>query len=288
MGTSHESVKIAAAKGNFKTVTLTNPAVPKALVEIFEYGGHIVRWVDAKGNSKLYLSSKSHMDGSKAVRGGIPICFPQFGNLGPLEKQHGFARSKKWTLERTASGDDGPKAIFVLEDDEETRSSAFPYSFCVQYEVQLDNTGSLKVVYSVKNKGDDSFSFTTALHAYFNADVKQIAIEGLQKLKFIDKTDDRKEKVEDREKVTIIEETDRIYLDTPNSLKVPAIDLLLHKRNLPDATVWNPWIEKTKGMSDMPDDDWQNFCCVEAAATRPVELKGQNEWTASLLLESTA
>jgi glucose-6-phosphate 1-epimerase len=45
-------------------------------IEVLLYGATIISWKDAKGNEKLWLSDAAKLDGSKAVRGGIPLVFP--------------------------------------------------------------------------------------------------------------------------------------------------------------------------------------------------------------------
>lgn len=49
------------------------------------------------------MSSKAFLDGSKPVRGGIPVVFPCFGAPTHPEHsklgQHGFARSEVWSLD---------------------------------------------------------------------------------------------------------------------------------------------------------------------------------------------
>lgn len=45
-------------------------------VEILLYGATVISWKSANGKENLFLSSKAHLDGSKPVRGGIPLVFP--------------------------------------------------------------------------------------------------------------------------------------------------------------------------------------------------------------------
>jgi glucose-6-phosphate 1-epimerase len=45
-------------------------------IEVLLYGATIISWKDAKGNEKLWLSEAAKLDGSRAVRGGIPLVFP--------------------------------------------------------------------------------------------------------------------------------------------------------------------------------------------------------------------
>ena len=55
------------------------------------HGAHVLSWV-SQGRERLYLSPHSVMDAHAAIRGGVPVCFPQFNQRGPLPK-HGFARN---------------------------------------------------------------------------------------------------------------------------------------------------------------------------------------------------
>ncbi|CAM6058979.1 unnamed protein product, partial [Sphagnum tenellum] len=66
--------------------------------QVHLYGGHVTSWKNDKGEELLFLSSKAIFKPPKAIRGGIPICFPQFGTFGSLE-QHGFARNRFWVID---------------------------------------------------------------------------------------------------------------------------------------------------------------------------------------------
>lgn len=283
------SAKVTTSPKGLRIITLRNSSVPEALVEIYEFGAHVTKWCDASGNSKIYCSPTAVLDGSKAIRGGIPICFPQFGKLGPLKKQHGFARNKMWKLDRDWVDEGLAKVRFVLEDDEETRKSEFGYKFRVEYCVTLENDGSVNIDLVVKNKDSKMFSCTSALHAYFSAEVRKVQIEGLKGLRYKDNLKDMEEGTDPRDVVVFDGEVDRIYLNTPNELKTPEASLLIVKKGLPDAVVWNPFITKTKGLSDMPNADWERFFCIEpAAAGERVAIEPGGEWQASLTLISTS
>lgn len=45
-------------------------------VEVLLHGATVLSWKDAAGNEKLWLSESAVLDGSKPVRGGIPLVFP--------------------------------------------------------------------------------------------------------------------------------------------------------------------------------------------------------------------
>src|SRR5690349_3045588 len=58
-------------------------------------GAHLVSWVPAQGGERLFVSERSPFEPGRAIRGGVPVCFPQFADRGPLP-QHGFARVLPW------------------------------------------------------------------------------------------------------------------------------------------------------------------------------------------------
>lgn len=45
-------------------------------VEVLLYGATVISWKSSNGKENLFLSSKAQLDGSKPVRGGIPLVFP--------------------------------------------------------------------------------------------------------------------------------------------------------------------------------------------------------------------
>ena len=85
------------------------------------HGAQVLSWAPPGGEERLYLSPKAVFDGHSAVRGGIPVCFPQFADLGPLPA-HGFARNRRWTLATERSGKDFALVGLQLADDEASRT----------------------------------------------------------------------------------------------------------------------------------------------------------------------
>ncbi len=74
--------------------------------EILLFGATVISWKSPSTTTsvpteRLFVSSKSSLDGSKAVRGGIPVVFPFFGAPTKPEHsklpQHGFARNHVWS-----------------------------------------------------------------------------------------------------------------------------------------------------------------------------------------------
>jgi len=234
----------------------------------------------------MYLSPDAKFGDSDAIRGGIPVCFPQFGPKGFGLPQHGFARkSNDWELAN--GGEQGHMAEFVLRDTEATRSSSWPHLFELRYQIMFDAEGELVTRMRLRNTGRDDFKFTCALHSYFCVDdITQTTVEGLSGVEYEDALDEANPvKTEDRDVIDFAGNVDRVY--GPSPLVVRMIDgkkgrCVAIAKDFPDVVVWNPWDEKTKAMGDMPDDDYKKFVCIEVGAIRePVTVKAGEEWTAS-------
>ncbi|KAJ9151934.1 Glucose-6-phosphate 1-epimerase [Pleurostoma richardsiae] len=258
-------------------------------VEVLLHGATIISWKDAAGDEKLWLSESAKLDGSKAVRGGIPLVFPVFGTApdhAATSKlpQHGFARTSRWeflgksTSESTPSdtADLSVKLDFGLSSanlDAETRA-LWPYDFGLIYSVTLDR-GGLITSLIVTNEGTKAFDCQVLLHTYFKVkDITKVEVTGLEDSEYIDKVDSLAAKKQ-AGAVTFAGETDRIY--TP--AKAPSAPVAVVEAgkkkysvvrdNLTDVVVWNPWVEKAAGMGDFsPKDGWKNMVCVEAGSVK--------------------
>ena len=157
-------------------VSLSHPSGATALV--FVYAAHLSSWT-VGGQEQLFVSSKAEYGGGKAIRGGVPVCWPQFADRGPYGK-HGFCRnSDKWRVVRTST-EPYPCVVLGLSDDEATRE-AYPFPFELRYSVTLDGPDSVSTSMTVINTGDAPLEFTTALHTYFRVpNVAAVRVLGLQ------------------------------------------------------------------------------------------------------------
>lgn len=256
-------------------------------VEILLYGATVVSWKDAAGEEKLWLSEKAALDGSKAVRGGIPLVFPVFGPPPPNHAtsslpQHGFARTSNWeflgksTSESEAEGGNADLSVkldFGLSSaglDAETRKK-WGYDFNLIYSVTLGKK-SLTTSLVVTNDDERSFELQVLMHTYFRIkDITQVSITGLQDAEYLDKVDNLKAKKETSSAVKIEGETDRVY--TPSGTVAiqegGKTSFTVTRDNLADVVLWNPWVEKAQGMGDYaPKDGYKNMVCVEAGSVR--------------------
>lgn len=268
-------------------VVLSRQLESSAVVQLH---GATVTSLTLNGCDRLFVSEKAIFNNKKAIRGGIPVVFPNFGpwDLGP---QHGFARTTPWVL--TDKQTDPKKEVlctFELEDTLETRS-VWNHKFKVKYTVSLKKKKNAVFDFSVTNTGQTKLEFTCLLHTYFRVDdIANVAITGLKGLEFVDKVRGGAKFTEDRELVTVDENYDRVYSNTPNTHEIRnTIDgstILLTKSNFPDTVVWNPWSEKAKQMSDFGDDEYTKMICVEAGhVSTPVVLQPEQTFFASQSIE---
>lgn len=263
----------------------------KSAVKVHHHGAHVTSWTNSAGCEMIYTSPSAIYDGKKAIRGGIPICFPQFGKHGPLH-QHGFARNTLWTRDTTfAKPADGDGVRFILKDSESTRTSKWPHRFLAAYTISLSATGdSLCVSLEITNNNDEeSFTFTTALHSYFICDATATTLAGFDGLSYADNigSDGPGNVKLQSGSISFGKEVDRVYRSTPDDLSISNVGLTLHKVNLPDAVVWNPYMEKAAALSDMPDDDWEKFICIEPARVYEPAVLGPGEtWVCKLTMKS--
>jgi len=248
-----------------------------ARAEIYLHGGHLTSWVHADGAERLFLSSTSLFGPETAIRGGVPVIFPQFAGRGPLSK-HGFARTAAWELLETQL--DPPTVSFRLVDSAATRQ-VWPHAFKAVLTVTI-LARQLELSLEISNPGPDAFSFTAALHTYLRTPhIGSTMIEGLSGLPYLDSTAGDRPARQPEADLSFKGEVDRIYLDAPSALAVRTPDrrLAVESAGFPDVVVWNPWREKGAALSDLEPEGYRHMVCLEAAVIgRPVALQPGESW----------
>ncbi|OAA56084.1 Glycoside hydrolase-type carbohydrate-binding, subgroup [Cordyceps fumosorosea ARSEF 2679] len=272
------------------TISHGNARVTAALptgesVVVLLHGATVISWKDASGDEKLWLSEAAHLDGSKAVRGGIPLVFPVFGAGSNGEKtkdlpQHGFARNARWEFlgKSTSEGDSANvvKLDFGLSSESlaDEYQKAWPYRFGLLYSVTLTRE-SLTTTIVITNDGDEPFEFQTLLHTYFRVkDISQVSIDGFDGAPYIDQLANRAAKTH-AGAITFDGELDSIYTPAGGPKQEVTLSeggrrrVRLVRDNLEDVVVWNPHVAKAAGMADFaPKDGWRNMVCIEAGSVR--------------------
>jgi len=272
-------VRIEEGQGKLPKVVLQSKIGAK--LEVYLNGAHVTSFKGSDGQELIFMSTKAIFQQGKAVRGGIPICWPQFGP-GELV-QHGFARTSQWIIadSRVTDGGNSVSVTLLLADSEETRK-LWPHSFVTELMLTILGEKLLMELRVTNKNKEKSFAFTTALHTYFKVQsIHSTSIHELKGITYIDKVSGGKKIEEMTDSVTLSGETDRVYLNVPRDVKISdkKREILLIRKNFPDCVVWNLWAEKAKAMADMGDDDWLEFVCVESAAVgEPVSLKPGEKW----------
>lgn len=247
--------------GQLPAVTLSAPDGAQATIAL--YGAHLVSWKTADGRERLFMSEASPRDGSAAIRGGVPVIFPQFSTRGAGQR-HGLARLSHWR-----AGDHGADATtawaeFLLTHDDVPAALAqgWPHAFALALRFTL-KPDALEMRYQVRNTGTEPFDFACALHTYFQVDeFARTVLTGLA------------------EPLHFGPPLDNIYpAPAELALQPGAGTLRLQQEGFTEFVVWNPGAEAAAKLSDMRDDEWQRFVCVEPARVDQGPLAAGAGWT---------
>jgi len=259
------AARIVEGNGGLPKVRVTST---RAEGEIYLHGAHVTSWKPAGREEVFFVSSESRWEDGRAIRGGVPICFPWFGGKAddPKAPAHGFVRTKAWQIESIARVGDAVRVSMFTESSEDTKKW-WPAEFRAVYRVTFDSELSLEL--EVTNLGDAPLRFEEALHAYHRVgDIEKVRVRGLDGVRYLDKTDSNREKQQQGD-IAIVSETDRVYLDTSGAIEIddPALKrrTRVTKENSRTTVVWNPWIEKAHALSDLADDEWTRMICIETS-----------------------
>lgn len=260
-----------------EAMRLNGPRGSSAIVS--RLGGQVLSWITPDGRERLFLSERAVFDGSVAIRGGIPVCFPQFAGLGELPK-HGLVRTRTWSVLAERCGEDFTLVTLGITDDEASRT-LWPHAFKAEITLMLE-VDRIDLEFSVENTGAAPFAFTGALHSYLRVvQVEDAALEGLHGYDYRDAADGDRIVRESGTELVVEGEVDRVYHNArrPQLLNAGNLSLAIQNQGFPDVVVWNPWVDKCAALADMPANGWRHMLCVEAAIARqPVILPAGEEW----------
>jgi len=258
-------LKFVRGHGDLPFIEISNESAT-ALISI--YGAQVLSYqpIDA-ADDLLFLSEQSCYEPGKAIRGGIPICWPWFGPE-PQElngMNHGFVRNNFWTVINVSALSPFETKVTLQFTQSNLTESTWPYEFSLELEVSIGSELSLELL--SRNLGNQAFTITQAFHTYFKVgNIDQVKILGLEGLTYLDKCDEYIQK-DQTEVLTINTEVDRIYNGLEKSLIID--DVALNRRieisssSHKTTVVWNPWVIKSANLKDLAPESYQTFVCLE-------------------------
>jgi glucose-6-phosphate 1-epimerase len=261
------AAQITAGNNGLLRVGITTPA---STGEIYLHGAHLTSWRPAGGEEVIFLSQRSQFEPGKAIRGGIPVCFPWFRNKvdDPKAPSHGFVRTKDWKLDEIEMRGDGVMVSLSTSSDEGTKAW-WPHDFHLLHRLTLGTALTQELV--VSNTGATPLRFEEALHTYYRVGgAEAIRISGLDGVAYLDNTDANREKRQVGD-IVFTAQTDSAYMDTTHAVEIadPILRrrLRLTKQNSRTTVVWNPWSTGAQSLADL-GDEWRAMACVEASNMR--------------------
>lgn len=240
--------------------------------QVFDHGAHVTAWQPA-GDSRpvLWLSSATAYAAGKAIRGGVPICFPWFGPglTGDKKPAHGFVRAIAWRRGEVTDDGDTLRVEYAIDPTITGEQPEFPHDYQARLTVEFASD-HLQLSLWAANVGDEPFTIEEALHTYLAvSDVRAVTIDGLDGVTYLDKNlpEPAFDQVQSGP-LRLTGPTDRVHLhDGPVTVDDPGFGrrLRLTTEGSADVVVWNPWEDAAAGMADMGAGEWTGMVCVEAA-----------------------
>jgi D-hexose-6-phosphate mutarotase len=241
------------------------------VAEISLYGGQVTHFQLMGGEPILWMSPLAQFIPGKAIRGGIPICWPWFGphSTDASLPQHGIARISNWSLVDTCLLEVDQVRI-VLRCDQNKIDQLAEWKG-VELELSITLGKTLKLDLCTRNRRREAITIGGALHTYFQVeDIHQVVVQGLEAKHYLDKLDQYKRKFQE-ECVVITGETDREYIDTKSDCilidKINPRSVKISKEGSTTTVLWNPWQVNSEKMTDFSDDGYKHMVCIEAAIT---------------------
>lgn len=258
-------VGVTSGNGGLPKVHVT---APWASADIYLHGAQVTSWQPENSEEVLFLSENANWQDGRAIRGGIPICFPWFRAKAddPMAPTHGFVRTKEWELESVKLDGDSVSVTCSTENDESSQRW-WPHAFRLAHVLSIGKSLRLELI--VTNTGHAPFQFEEALHSYFRVgEVGKVSIRGLDQVAYLDNVDGNRRKIQTGDLI-FTARTDNAYIDVKSAAEL--IDPVGHrtigteKRNSATTVVWNPWQDGVASFSDLKSDEWRRFACVEAS-----------------------
>jgi glucose-6-phosphate 1-epimerase len=256
------SVKIVSGSGGLSKVVVTTKS---STAEIYLHGAHVTHFQKIGEPPLIFMSAKSHFAPDKAIRGGVPICFPWFGNRAG-DGSHGFARATEWQLVKTSAMENSATIRFALP---KIAGREAWNNLRTEFVVTISDTLTMELI-AANESCDETIEFENCLHAYFQVgDISAVSIDGLRGAHYLDNAagGNGELKTQNESLLRIAKETNRLYLDTTSAVEIRDENLgrviRVEKAGSNSTVVWNPWTTQK-----LPDDfdpaEHKHMVCVES------------------------
>lgn len=245
---------------------------------VAEQGAQVLSYQRNGEPPLIWLSERARGLRGQSVRGGVPVCWPWFGDLarnpvallaqyqGEAAPFHGLVRNLSWECREREEKDGEARLLFVCPQPEQGLPG-WPQAVDVELEIRLGER--LHLTLRSCNRGQRPVWISQALHSYFAiSDIHAVEVRGLEGCRYIETLGGWHECQQDGP-LRFCSETDRIYLDLPTRLELHDAGwqrkLYLESHSARTAVLWNPWIDKAQRLSQFAEDAWQRMLCIETA-----------------------
>ncbi len=278
-------VAFTTGQGGLPKVVITSKA---STAEIYLHGAHVTSFQKQGDHPLLFLSGKSSFAAGKAIRGGVPICFPWFG---PREGDagHGFARTNDWEIVKTAVAPDGAVTVQLRLPEIPGRTEWKG----LQAEFSVTVSDTLTMELRATNNAAQNFTVEDCLHTYFAiSDISNVSLTGLKGHAYIDKVANFARKTETGDTLRIDSEVDRVFPNSTGTIEIHDTQwrrkIRVEKTGSTSTVVWNPWIATSKALTDLGEGAYHSMVCVESGNVGENKLTLAPGKTASLKVVLTS
>jgi glucose-6-phosphate 1-epimerase len=236
--------------------------LPTASAEIAIQGAQILSWTPKGNTDVLWCAPLPPPNSGKAIRGGVPVCWPWFGPhaTDATQPQHGLVRTANWTLLETAITDAGARIALTH------------HSWGCTLRMEFEIGALLTMALSTTNTSAAPVSITEALHTYFHVShAPAVTVHGLDGLIYRDNTDGAREKRQTGA-INPAKETIAVFPATPDAVELMDKDggrhIRIARTGGRSTIVWHPG-ETAASFKDIPAGTADRFVCIESGNVAP-------------------
>ena len=241
--------------------------------EVALLGGNVLSYRPTGHSQVVFRSAKKDAEYNRGDKfhGGVPVCWPQFGNrFSKALPQHGFASKMIFDVMGTEYSEEKTEIVLSLKSSDETRK-IWPHDFNLSLTVSV--TMKLNITLVTENTGDAPFEFSCGFHPYFALRDRDAAVvRGVDGLECV---------LAKREGDVGVRKGDMVMDHAPDDVFVlpdaPKHEFAILDPGLRRAiavvssgntrqVIWNCGEER---LSDCGPDDWRKYVCVEPVSDWP-------------------